>query len=435
MEVLRTACLKEIIAKDVYKESAIKMTTDRLKEYGYEFKSGIGKGIYGDVISFKNKSEKIAAKVVLKDSVSKSEVDIWPELKNDFILPLRGQIEFIDAHTHVFFMPLCKNSLDNQLYDVDFRNNPKGIKLLINWLRDVVNGLNYLHDLNLCHLDMKLSNILIKYNGCACITDFGFTCSALEPVNTYASPVRYRPPEAQRTVDGRAPVNGQKYDIWTLGILALEMFTRQSLFEMIIPNIKNWSEQVYPFIFYILQKNELKIYMRRTSPRSNLTDKLMARVKSFITSCLQLDPEARPECAEIVNFKLLGGTNKTTNQTEGLDIWNKKETSTRIEMVVLRCSRKFYFKHKTPYNDQFSKTTKSKVSSSSDDLDVTSSFVKENESDIDNIEKEVGDTVNEVPKTNKRQTIRKWFSDTRTRIRRVFRRVLNSDNLIGNSIF
>lgn len=44
----------------------------------------------------------------------------------------------------------------------------------------------------------------------------------------------YRPPEALLTREGQTPVNGMKFDLWTLGILALEIFTRKMLSETVL---------------------------------------------------------------------------------------------------------------------------------------------------------------------------------------------------------
>lgn len=151
---------------------------------------------------------------------------------------------------------------------------------------------------------------------------------------SYASPLHYRPPEAQFTREGQIPVNGIKYDIWTLGVLALEMFTRKMLSEALLNSASvryfNWEEKIYPIMLQILQDKNFEILIQRSSPKSELSRKKVIRVKNFIVSCLNPNPEARPSCADLLNHKLFGGTYEYAHPTPSEDIWDK-------------CSKFFFF--------------------------------------------------------------------------------------------
>lgn len=63
----------------------------------------------------------------------------------------------------------------------DYRNEFGGFtnNILYEFLSQTVNGLKYIHDMNIIHRDIKLHNVLMKYVGDTIefkITDFGFSC-------------------------------------------------------------------------------------------------------------------------------------------------------------------------------------------------------------------------------------------------------------------
>lgn len=180
MDLIACAVEKKIINEEVYRNLAVKTTKNLLESYGYECGEKIGEGAFGDVIEIENKrtSSKVAGKIVLNNYITKSETELWPKLKNDYILPLLGKVSFMDAPTTVFFSPLCQGSLGNKLEEDCFLKKRNIFKVLKNYMHDIVRGLGFVHGKNLNHLDLKLTNVLIKKDGKACICDFGCVCSA-----------------------------------------------------------------------------------------------------------------------------------------------------------------------------------------------------------------------------------------------------------------
>jgi len=112
-------------------------------------------------------------------------------------------------------------------------------------LRKILNGLNYLHDSNIIHRDMKPQNILIKYknkdNLEVRIADFGWSklCSIIQKpntknlsknifanfLNTLVTPL-YRAPE----VFTGSEDYDYNIDIWAVGCIFGEMLTRKYIF-------------------------------------------------------------------------------------------------------------------------------------------------------------------------------------------------------------
>jgi serine/threonine protein kinase len=111
------------------------------------------------------------------------------------------------------------------------------IKIFTNILR----GIKKIHDLDIVHLDIKPENIMIKkINYKPVIIDFGFACSVKEGDTQY----RCKIPFMKGTYDYAAPeiLYGEtatafrslqdikKVDIYALGVMIFEIFTRQKLY-------------------------------------------------------------------------------------------------------------------------------------------------------------------------------------------------------------
>ena len=180
MDVIARAVEFKIVDEEFYRDLAVKASKQMLESYGYKCYETLGKGSFGEVIQVENKRKlsKEAVKVVLNNRTSKSETDVWPKLKNNYILPLLGQVKFLDTSTTLFFSPLCQGTLSNKLEDDKFLQKQNSFRVLRKYLHNILSGLEYIHGQKMNHLDVKMSNILIKTDGTACICDLGCICEA-----------------------------------------------------------------------------------------------------------------------------------------------------------------------------------------------------------------------------------------------------------------
>ncbi|XP_028555672.1 mitogen-activated protein kinase kinase 6 isoform X2 [Dendrobium catenatum] len=158
--------------------------------------------------------------------------------------------------------------------------------------QQVLKGLVYLHnERHIIHRDIKPSNLLVNHNGEVKITDFGVSAvlaSSMGQRDTFVGTYNYMAPER---------ISGGSYDfksdIWSLGLVILECATGSFPY-------KQTENEEGPLSFY-----ELLETIVEEPPPSVPEDQFSPEFCSFISACIQKDPQQRMSSSELLSHPFI----------------------------------------------------------------------------------------------------------------------------------
>ncbi|KAK7026285.1 TKL/TKL-ccin protein kinase [Favolaschia claudopus] len=159
----------------------------------------------------------------------KREAEVWSKLKHNNILPFIGVC--IDlAPSPVLISPFYEFGHVGSYLEEHPQINRGDI------VRGVTSGLQYLHNNEIIHGDLKLQNVLVDKRGIPCICDFGISKIVNRAGFTTASvgTVPYMAPELFLVLDKNAteiyhPTTTKASDVYSFGLLVLEILTSEML--------------------------------------------------------------------------------------------------------------------------------------------------------------------------------------------------------------
>ncbi|KAH2139574.1 hypothetical protein KXV72_000914 [Aspergillus fumigatus] len=208
----------------------------------------IGEGSFGSVFLALHAitGELMAVKQVEIPSATKgTEFD---KRKNSMVTALKHEIELLQGLHHPNIVQYLGTSADDQYLNIFLEYVPGGSiatmlkqyntfqePLIKNFVRQILEGLSYLHSRDIIHRDIKGANILVDNKGGIKISDFGISkrVEASTVLGARASGNEgghLHRPSLQGSVYWMAPevvrqtAHTKKADIWSLGCLVVEMF-------------------------------------------------------------------------------------------------------------------------------------------------------------------------------------------------------------------
>ncbi|NXO45874.1 PAK3 kinase, partial [Locustella ochotensis] len=151
--------------------------------------------------------------------------------------------------------------------------------------RECLQGLNFLHSNHMIHRDVKSHNVLLRTDGSVKLADFGLFA--------HLPPEQSRQSSVTRTSGWMAPevVTGQPYgpkvDIWSLGIVGIEMVERE---------VPYWNETpVSPQL----------LIATGGRPKLRQPNLFSPCLQDFLSCCLQTDEALRWSAKELLQHPFM----------------------------------------------------------------------------------------------------------------------------------
>ena len=221
------------------------------------------------------------------------EADICTSVKHCNLSCTQG-VFILDPSWVVFVMDFLPGST-RRLY-VEFGALPEDEVLSMG--KCVLSALLYLHvqaspKHAVVHLDVKSANVLVAFDGRACLVDFGCSRRCLKGssvhVQTVGTPRWMAPEVALSNVtppsESLPPVT-EKADVWSLGMFLLELATgeipfgalsdEQAMYLLAAPNADVWSHLTTPPVSQALSSLITKMLVRNPDDRPSVEELMEA---------------------------------------------------------------------------------------------------------------------------------------------------------------
>ncbi|XVF45589.1 hypothetical protein PTKIN_Ptkin02bG0218300 [Pterospermum kingtungense] len=248
-----------------------------------KFENKVASGSYGDLYKGTYCSQEVAIKVLKPERIN---TDMQKEFAQEVFIMRKVRhknvVQFIGACTKPPSLCIITEFMSGgSVYD--YLHKQKGVFKLPSLLKvaiDVSKGMNYLHQNNIIHRDLKAANLLMDENEVVKVADFGVArVKAQSGVMTAETGTyRWMAPE----VIEHKPYD-HKADVFSFGIVLWELLTGKLPYEYLTP---------LQAAVGVVQKGLRPTIPKNTNPK----------LAELLERCWQQDPALRPDFSEIIEI-------------------------------------------------------------------------------------------------------------------------------------
>ena len=265
--------------------------------YDSDFSNEIGEGKHGKVYKYVYNNNIYALKVVIEKNDEKqnnnieNEMKIMKKIQHPNIVKCYGgynrYIKIFKGNCYLFLLEFIKGKNLKEFLNqyMLFNENPDE-RLIIKMIKEIANGLKFLHQNNIIHRDISLDNIMIDdENNNIKITDFGISkiidLSEKQKNSIVGKPIFVAPEifNAHKNNE-RFAIYDTKNDIFGLGVTMFCLMT-----------------SCYPENLKCRDIIDKQNYHFAKEINSN---KYSKKLINLVMSMLEEDPTKRPSCEEII---------------------------------------------------------------------------------------------------------------------------------------
>ncbi|KAF5277328.1 hypothetical protein FQR65_LT16003 [Abscondita terminalis] len=211
-------------------------------------------------------------------------------------------------------------------YVIDRRNLYQDSTKIWKYFKEIVKGLQHIHDENIIHRDLKPSNIFLDSNDHIKIGDFGFATNKLryhsmekgesQSYTTRVGTVYYKAPELNST---NSVICDNKLDMYSLGIILFEMcyhsFNTDSERANVLSNLRS-KDVIFPDDF----------------------DKMsLDKQTKIIRELLNHDSKLRPSCQTLIESNLIPHFPEEKKEEKQLQVIQRFASNPESFKKLLRC--------------------------------------------------------------------------------------------------
>ena len=195
--------------------------------------------------------------------------------------------------------------------------------------KKILEGIQYCHKANICHLDIKIGNILLDGNFDPIITDFGYSQLIKDSNNNILKKrgIVGTPPYICPQIWYNETYNGIDADIFSLGVVLFNLVTGNYGFDTSHKKDKN-----YKYIF----NKYFNSYWKDITEQLPCIEKISKEFKELYIKMVSYNPEKRPSIDNILNDPWMMEINKMNE--EELDNLHKNIMEEFIELEVKKNS-------------------------------------------------------------------------------------------------
>lgn len=256
----------------------------------YELFRTLGEGTFGKVKYAVNTetSEPVAIKVLDKEKIQKQnmgpqikkEISIMKIVRHKYVV---GMKEVLASRTKIFIV--LELVTGGELFDKIVSEGKFSEEMARFYCRQLVEGVEYCHNLGVCHRDLKPENLLLDEQGNLKISDFGLSAlyvgdsdgdgaTRTELLHTTCGTPNYVAPE----VLADKGYEGKKADVWSIGVILY----------VLLAGFLPFDESTIVALFAKIQAADFT-YPKWFSPS----------VRSLLDAIIIADPKARLTLAQV----------------------------------------------------------------------------------------------------------------------------------------
>ena len=264
-----------------------------IEQSHYQITEFIGDGSQGSVFSAVHliSKQKVAIKIYESSDLSCfREVRILKQIQK---LQLQHSLQFIESFLQKGKLLVVTEFVEGEeLHDCLLGDRISTFQDLKTIFKNILLAVHELHENNICHLDLKLENIMIDTkSGEIKLLDFGFADTTFAEgkermITKFRGSIHYSSPE----IVTNTPFDGKKADIWSLGVLFYVLIARHFPFQGTDPEHANERMNINSIARQIVT-NELLF-----------TDAFTCQTRQLVISMMHPDPQTRPTARKLLQM-------------------------------------------------------------------------------------------------------------------------------------